>query len=62
MHLHQSNIDNKELQGPARLGLLQNKMPKIVLYWIAAFTFTCSPISLINIQGMQHKEILQNII
>ena len=33
---------------------LHNWMLKTPLYWIAAFNFTCSQISLIYIQSMQH--------
>ena len=39
-----------------RLWLLQNQMLKIPLYGIVASNFTCSQISLIWIQSMQHKK------
>ena len=53
---------NSLLMGIARLWLLQTWMLKTPLYWIVASNFTCSQISLICIQSIQHKKVVQNVI
>ena len=54
-----TNVLNfKMLKGIARLSFLQNWMLKTPLYWIAAFNFTCSQLSLICIQCVQHTKIV----